>query len=106
MRTFLLMLNRQQDSDSMTLQCLSFRLDFNEYYAKKDSRLSVPLTYHHRRLSSASNSFYNSPLNQSMTISGHGHGLATSLGNGLLINNGSPNVLSTSLPIAEMLEEY
>jgi len=47
-RMFLLVLNRQPD---LTLQCLSFRLDFNEYYHQKDYRLSQPLTFQHRRLS-------------------------------------------------------
>jgi gamma-tubulin complex component 3 len=47
-RAFLLKLNRQQE---LNLQCLSFRLDFNEHYQQKDSRLTQPLTYQHRRLS-------------------------------------------------------
>lgn len=63
---FLIVLNGQQDSDSITLQCLSFRLDFNEYYAQRDARLSFPLTYLSRRLSSTS---VNSPLYQSIHTS-------------------------------------
>ena len=45
---FLMMLSSQED---LSLQYLSFRLDFNEHYRSKDSRLSLPLTYHHRRMS-------------------------------------------------------
>lgn len=46
---FLLMLTSHSD---VSLQFLSFRLDFNEIYKRRDSRLHVPLTYqHHRRLS-------------------------------------------------------
>ncbi|XP_037090539.1 gamma-tubulin complex component 3-like, partial [Pollicipes pollicipes] len=44
----LMMLSSQED---LSLQYLSFRLDFNEHYRSKDSRLSLPLTYHHRRMS-------------------------------------------------------
>jgi len=47
-RSFLLVLNRQPD---LSLQCLSFRLDFSEYYHRKDARLSLPLTFQQRRLS-------------------------------------------------------
>ncbi|XP_021963401.1 gamma-tubulin complex component 3 [Folsomia candida] len=62
-RSFLLVLNRQPD---LTLQCLSFRLDFNEYYHFKDFRLSQPLTLQQRRMSS--NTF--DPTNIRMTTSG------------------------------------
>lgn len=47
-RTFLLQLTCSQDQ---SLQCLSFRLDFNEHYKRKDARLGTPLTFQHRRLS-------------------------------------------------------
>ena len=46
-------------SHDESLQCLSFRLDFNGHYKKKDSRLSKPLTFSHRRLSMSG---INSPL--------------------------------------------
>ncbi|XP_070157516.1 gamma-tubulin complex component 3 [Polyergus mexicanus] len=45
---FLLMLASAED---VSLQLLSVRLDFNEYYKSKDSRLVAPLTYQHRRQS-------------------------------------------------------
>nr|CAD7394777.1 unnamed protein product [Timema cristinae] len=45
---FLLMLASQAD---VSLQLLSFRLDFNEHYKRHDVRLVTPLTYQHRRLS-------------------------------------------------------
>ena len=35
-------------SNDESLQCLSFRLDFNQHYKKRDSRLSKPLTFSHR----------------------------------------------------------
>ncbi len=44
-RTFLLQLTVSQDT---SLQCLSFRLDFNNHYKRKDTRLSTPLTFQHR----------------------------------------------------------
>lgn len=47
-KKFLLMLTSQPE---LTLQLLSFRLDFNEFYRRSDSRLNAPLTYQHRRLS-------------------------------------------------------
>ena len=47
-RTFLLQLTVSQDQ---SLQCLSFRLDFNTHYKRKDSRLGAPLTFQHRQLS-------------------------------------------------------
>ncbi|XP_066585040.1 gamma-tubulin complex component 3-like [Prorops nasuta] len=48
---FLLMLASAED---VSLQLLSVRLDFNEYYKSKDSRLVAPLTYQHRRQSDQS----------------------------------------------------
>lgn len=50
-KKFLLMLAFAED---VSLQLLSVRLDFNEYYKRKDSRLVVPLTYQHRRQSDQS----------------------------------------------------
>jgi gamma-tubulin complex component 3 len=47
-KKFLLMLASQSE---VSLQLLSFRLDFNEHYKRLDSRLTAPLTYQHRRLS-------------------------------------------------------
>jgi len=47
-RTFLFQLTCSHDE---SLQCLSFRLDFNQHYKKRDARLSKPLTFSHRRLS-------------------------------------------------------
>uniref|UniRef100_T1JNK7 Uncharacterized protein n=1 Tax=Strigamia maritima TaxID=126957 RepID=T1JNK7_STRMM len=46
---FLLMLTSHRD---VSLQFLSFRLDFNEHYKNRDSRLRTHLTYQHRRQSS------------------------------------------------------
>ncbi|XP_076657908.1 gamma-tubulin complex component 3 isoform X1 [Halictus rubicundus] len=45
-KKFLIMLASAED---VSLQLLSVRLDFNEYYKSKDNRLVVPLTYQHRR---------------------------------------------------------
>lgn len=50
-KKFLLMLASAED---VSLQLLSVRLDFNEYYKSKDSRLVAPLTYQHRRQSEQS----------------------------------------------------
>jgi len=50
-RTFLFQLTCSHDE---SLQFLSFRLDFNENYKKRDSRLSKPLTFSHRRMSGMS----------------------------------------------------
>jgi len=47
-KTFLLQLSCSQDQ---SLQFLSVRLDFNEHYKRKDSRLGAPLTFQHKRLS-------------------------------------------------------
>ncbi|XP_014213492.1 gamma-tubulin complex component 3 [Copidosoma floridanum] len=47
-KKFLLMLASAED---VSLQLLSVRLDFNEYYISKDSRLVAPLTYQRRRQS-------------------------------------------------------
>lgn len=45
---FLLMLNTQDDPN---LRFLSFRLDFNEHFKSRNSRLQTSLTYQHRRKS-------------------------------------------------------
>lgn len=45
---FLLMLN---DQDDPNLRFLSFRLDFNEHFKSRNSRLQTSLTYQHRRKS-------------------------------------------------------
>uniref|UniRef100_A0A1A9W8N5 Gamma-tubulin complex component n=1 Tax=Glossina brevipalpis TaxID=37001 RepID=A0A1A9W8N5_9MUSC len=47
-RCFLLALNSNNDHN---LQLFGIRLDFNEYYKKRDQRLSVALTFEHMRLS-------------------------------------------------------
>ncbi|XP_032676591.1 gamma-tubulin complex component 3 [Odontomachus brunneus] len=47
-KKFLLMLASAED---VSLQLLSVRLDFNEYYKNQDNRLVAPLTYQHRRQS-------------------------------------------------------
>ncbi|XP_076634245.1 gamma-tubulin complex component 3 [Colletes latitarsis] len=47
-KKFLIMLASAED---VSLQLLSVRLDFNEYYKSKDSRLVEPLTYLYRRQS-------------------------------------------------------
>ncbi len=46
-RTFLLQLAVSGDQ---ALQCLSFRLDFNQHYKRKDARLHQPLTYQASRM--------------------------------------------------------
>lgn len=46
-KKFLIMLTSHTD---VSLQFLSFRLDFNEHYKNRDSRLQTPLTYQHRRM--------------------------------------------------------
>lgn len=45
---FLIMLN---DQDDPNLRFLSFRLDFNEHFKSRNSRLQTSLTYQHRRRS-------------------------------------------------------
>ena len=57
-KTFLYQLTCSQDQG---LHSLSFRLDFNSHYKKKDSRLSKPLMFSHRRLSG-----FNSPMTTSL----------------------------------------
>lgn len=47
-RCFLLALNSNNDHN---LQLFGIRLDFNEYYKKRDQRLGVPLTFEHMRMS-------------------------------------------------------
>ncbi|XP_039958319.1 gamma-tubulin complex component 3 [Bactrocera tryoni] len=47
-RCFLLALNSHNDHN---LQLFGIRLDFNEYYKKRDQRLCVPLTFEHMRMS-------------------------------------------------------
>merc|ERR1719187_1544110 len=47
-RTFLFQLTCSNDQ---SLQFLSFRLDFNQHYKRKDSRLSRPLSFQHMRVS-------------------------------------------------------
>ncbi|XP_067642167.1 gamma-tubulin complex component 3 isoform X2 [Eurosta solidaginis] len=47
-RCFLLTLNSHNDHN---LQLFGIRLDFNEYYKKRDQRLCVPLTFEHMRMS-------------------------------------------------------
>jgi len=49
-RTFLFQLTC---SNEESLQCLSFRLDFNQHYKKKDSRISRPLTFANKRMNSS-----------------------------------------------------
>jgi len=58
-RTFLFQLTCSNDE---SLQCLSFRLDFSQHYKKKDSRLSRPLTFSHRRLSGMNTSLTGSQI--------------------------------------------
>lgn len=48
MKTFLLKLALQNES---SLQFLLFRLDYNDFYKRGDSKLHEPLTYQHKRLS-------------------------------------------------------
>lgn len=39
------------DHEEQSLRCLSFRLDFNEYYKTRDASLQTSLTFQHRRKS-------------------------------------------------------
>lgn len=48
-KTFLLKLALQNEAN---LQFLLFRLDYNDFYKRGDSKLHEPLTYQHKRLSS------------------------------------------------------
>ena len=64
-RTFLYQLTCSNDE---SLQCLSFRLDFNSHYKKKDSRLSKTLMFSHRKLSMSG---HNSPMSSSLLSSMH-----------------------------------
>lgn len=52
-RCFLLALNSNNDHN---LQLFGIRLDFNEFYKKRDQRLGVPLTFEHMRMSNVFNS--------------------------------------------------
>lgn len=52
-RCFLLALNSNNDHN---LQLFGIRLDFNEYYKKRDQRIGVALTFEHMRMS---NVYYN-----------------------------------------------
>ena len=45
-QSFLLMLAAHDDDN---LQQLSSRLDFNEHYQRRDTRLTQRLTFHHKR---------------------------------------------------------
>lgn len=47
-QSFLLMLSQHDDQN---LHLLCTRLDFNEYYHRRDHRLNQRLTYHHKRKS-------------------------------------------------------
>ncbi|XP_076030777.1 gamma-tubulin complex component 3 homolog isoform X2 [Oratosquilla oratoria] len=47
-QSFLLMLTQHEDEN---LHLLSTRLDFNEHYHKRDHRLNLRMTYHHKRKS-------------------------------------------------------
>jgi len=62
-KTFLFQLTSSNDE---SLQCLSFRLDFNQHYKKRDSRLSKPLTFSHRKMSMSG---MNSPMSHSQMTS-------------------------------------
>ena len=64
-KTFLYQLTCSNDDG---LQSLSFRLDFNAHYKKKDSRLSKPLMFSARRISMSG---HNSPamMSSGMTAS-------------------------------------
>ncbi|KAK4297042.1 hypothetical protein Pmani_030506 [Petrolisthes manimaculis] len=53
-QSFLLMLAQQDDQK---LHLLSTRLDFNEYYHRRDHRLNQRLTYHHKRKSMGASTF-------------------------------------------------
>lgn len=63
-RRFLLALNSNNDHN---LQLFGIRLDFNEYYKKRDQRLGVPLTFEHMCMS---NTFFNNK-GSTMSFSRH-----------------------------------
>lgn len=73
---FLLMLTSSKDQN---LQLFGTRLDFNEYYKKRDQRLKHPLTYEHMRLSgmghsgifSRSSNLSGTPLRYPSSSNGH-----------------------------------
>jgi gamma-tubulin complex component 3 len=70
---FLLMLTSSKDQN---LQLFGTRLDFNEFYKRRDQRLKHPLTYEHMRLSGMGNSgiFSRSPnISSPFRLGNYGH---------------------------------
>lgn len=65
-RQFLLLLATHNDHDMMLF---GIRLDFNEYYKRRDQRLGAPLTFEHMRMTMSSMSM---SKNNSMIMSGSG----------------------------------
>lgn len=63
---FLLALN---SSDDPNLQLFGTRLDFNEYYKKRDTNLSKPLTFEHMRMSNVMGSTQSHTARYSMLSS-------------------------------------
>lgn len=61
-RQFLLTLNSSND---LNLQLFGIRLDFNEYYKKRDQRLGVPLTFEHMRMSNVLHNTSKNAMNTS-----------------------------------------
>ena len=59
-------------SNDESLQCLSFRLDFNQHYKKRDARLSKPLTFSHRYSTFQMPSSFEKRVFRRMSMSGHG----------------------------------
>ncbi|XP_055683487.1 gamma-tubulin complex component 3 [Lutzomyia longipalpis] len=55
-------------SNDYNLQLFGIRLDFNEYYKKRDDRLKVPLTYEYMRMSNMFHSSRNSSTRMSTSL--------------------------------------
>ncbi|KAH8420633.1 hypothetical protein KR009_012413, partial [Drosophila setifemur] len=62
---FLLALNSNDDPN---LQLFGTRLDFNEYYKKRDTNLSKPLTFEHMRMTNVFSSANRSTLNSRFVV--------------------------------------
>ncbi|XP_022208893.2 gamma-tubulin complex component 3 [Drosophila obscura] len=62
---FMMGLNCSEDPQ---LQLFGTRLDFNEFYKKRDTNLSKPLTFEHMRMSNVYNSNRNNPIGSRFVI--------------------------------------
>ncbi|XP_068159577.1 gamma-tubulin complex component 3 [Drosophila tropicalis] len=81
---FLLALNSDNDPN---LQLFGTRLDFNEYYKKRDTSLSKPLTFEHKRMSNLFSINSKSFIGARSTIN-------SQISLALLNSNNSPNLIS------------